>query len=184
MGMGYSCLGVALFKLQKSMHTLSLSNSFFSTDTILETHSAYLQGLIKLASSSRRISSFIRGRRSGRNVIAFCLKGLKPDLMGSRCSAISRLNPGCWGEGEDATLRSSLRLSRCANGSRITGEVHPLSSTQQDEGLRRRRPVPRPHSTWRPTWDSAHCNRPRTEKCVTGPICNSFSVMTVCNPPL
>jgi hypothetical protein len=45
-------------------------------------------------------------------------------------------------------------------------------------------PVPRPHSTWRPTWDSTHCNRPRTEKCVTGPICNSFSVMTVCNPPL
>ena len=31
----------------------------------------------------------------------------------------------CWGEGEDATLRSSLRLSRCANESRRTGEVHP-----------------------------------------------------------
>jgi hypothetical protein len=59
-------------------------------------------------------------------------------------------------------------------GSRTTGEVHPSSSTLQDEGLRRRRPVPRPHSTWRPTWDSAHCNGPRTEKCVTGPICNSF----------
>jgi hypothetical protein len=44
--------------------------------------------------------------------------------------------------------------------------------------------VPRPHSTWRPTWDSAHCNRPRAEKCVTGPICNSFFVMTVYNPPL
>jgi hypothetical protein len=77
----------------------------------------------------------------------------------------------CWGEGEDATLRSSLRLSRCTNGSRTTGEVHPLSSTLQNEGLRRRRPVPRPHPTWRPTWDSAQCNRPRTEKCVTGPIC-------------
>jgi hypothetical protein len=69
-------------------------------------------------------------------------------------------------------------------GSRTTGEVHPSSSTLQDEGPRRRRPVPRPHSTWRPIWDSAHCNRPRTEKCVTSPICNSFSVMTVCNPPL
>jgi hypothetical protein len=42
----------------------------------------------------------------------------------------------CWGEGEDATLRSSLRLSRCANGSRTTGKVHPSSSTLQDEGLR------------------------------------------------
>jgi hypothetical protein len=90
----------------------------------------------------------------------------------------------CWGEGEDATLRSSLRLSRCTNGSRTTGEVHPSSSTLQDEGLRRRRLVPHPHPTWRPTWDSAYCNRPRTKKCVTGPICNVFSVMTVCNPPL
>jgi hypothetical protein len=35
------------------MHTLSLTDSFFSIGTILETHSAYLQGLIKLASSSR-----------------------------------------------------------------------------------------------------------------------------------
>jgi hypothetical protein len=68
--------------------------SFFSTGTILETHSAYLQGLIKLASSSRWILSLICGRRSGRNVIALCLKGLKLDLMGSRCSTISRLNPG------------------------------------------------------------------------------------------
>jgi hypothetical protein len=66
----------------------------------------------------------------------------------------------------------------------MTGGVHPSSSTLQDEGLRRCRPVPRPHPTWRPTWDSAHCNRPRTEKCVTCPICNGFFVMIVCNPPL
>jgi hypothetical protein len=44
MGMGYSSLGVALFKLRKSMHTLSLPDSFFSTGTIL--------GLIKLPSGS------------------------------------------------------------------------------------------------------------------------------------
>jgi hypothetical protein len=90
----------------------------------------------------------------------------------------------CWGKGEDATLRSSFRLSRCANRCRRTGEVHPSPCTLRHKGLRRRRPVPRPHSAWRPTWDSAHCNRPRKEKRVTGPICNSFSVMTVCNPPL
>jgi hypothetical protein len=35
------------------MHTLSLPDYFFSTGAILGTHSAYLQGLIKLASSSR-----------------------------------------------------------------------------------------------------------------------------------
>jgi hypothetical protein len=51
-GIGYSSLGVALFKLRQLMDTLSLPNSFLSTDTILETHSAYLQGLIKLASKS------------------------------------------------------------------------------------------------------------------------------------
>jgi hypothetical protein len=66
----------------------------------------------------------------------------------------------------------------------MTGRVHPSSSTLRDEGLRRRRPVPGPHPTWRPTWDSAHCNRPHAEKCVMGSICNGFCVMTVCNPPL
>jgi hypothetical protein len=35
------------------MHTPSLPDSFFSTGIILETHSMYLQGLIKLASSSQ-----------------------------------------------------------------------------------------------------------------------------------
>jgi hypothetical protein len=44
--------------------------------------------------------------------------------------------------------------------------------------------VPRPHQTRRPTWNSAHCNRPRMAKCITGLICNGFSVMTVCNPTL
>jgi hypothetical protein len=53
-----------------------------------------------------------------------------------------------------------------------------------DEGLQRSLLIPRPHPTWRPTWDSAHCNKPRTKKRVMGPICNSFSIMTVCNPPL
>jgi hypothetical protein len=90
----------------------------------------------------------------------------------------------CWGEGEDATLRSNLRQSRCTNGDQTTGGVHPLSSTLRDKGLRRRRHVPRPHPTRRPKWDSAHCNRPRIEKCVMGSICNGFSVMIVCNPPL
>jgi hypothetical protein len=44
--------------------------------------------------------------------------------------------------------------------------------------------VPRPRRTRRLTWNSAHCNRPRMAKCIMGPICNSFSVMTVCNPTL
>jgi hypothetical protein len=64
------------------------------------------------------------------------------------------------------------------------GMDHPPSSSPQDEGLQRSLLIPRPHPTWSPTWDSAHCNRPRTEKRVTCPICNSFPVITVCNPPL
>jgi hypothetical protein len=31
---------------------------------------------------------------------------------------------------------------------------------------------------------AAHRDRPYTEKRVMGPVCNGFSVMTVCNPPL
>jgi hypothetical protein len=66
----------------------------------------------------------------------------------------------------------------------MTGAAHLSSSSLQDEGLRRSLSIPHPHPTWRPTWDSAHCNRPHAEKHVTGLICNSFPVMTVCNPPL
>jgi hypothetical protein len=66
----------------------------------------------------------------------------------------------------------------------MTGAAHPSSSSLQDEGLRRSLSIPRPRPTWRPTWDSAHRNRPRTDRRVTGLICNSFSVKTVCNPPL
>jgi hypothetical protein len=64
--------------------------------------------------------------------------------------------------------------------------LHPAHRKRKayDEGLQRSLLISRPHPTWMPTWESTHCNRPRMEKRVTGPICNSFSVMTVCNPPL
>jgi hypothetical protein len=47
----------------------------------------------------------------------------------------------------------------------MTDAAHPSSSSLQDEGLRRSLSIPRPHLTWRPTWDSAHCNRPHGEAC-------------------
>src|SRR6266498_4310208 len=72
-GIGYSSLGVALFKSLKSMHTLNLLDPFFSMGTILEIQSAYLQGLIKLALSKRPISSLIRSYILGLNVWAGCL---------------------------------------------------------------------------------------------------------------
>src|SRR6266498_1364933 len=72
-GIGYSSLGVALFKSLKSMHTLNLLDPFFSTGTILEIQSAYLQGLIKLALSKRPMSSLIRSYILGLNFRADCL---------------------------------------------------------------------------------------------------------------
>jgi hypothetical protein len=93
-------------------------------------------------------------------------------------------NPWGWGEGEDATLRSRPSSTRCIDGGKMTGTAHPSSSSLQDEGLRRSLSITHPHPTWRPTWDSAHCNRPRTDRRVTGLICNCFSIMTVYNPPL
>jgi hypothetical protein len=85
---------------------------------------------------------------------------------------------------KNAILRSMPSSPRCTNGGKVTGATHPSSSSLQDEGLQRSLSITRPHPIWWPTWDSAHCNRPCTEKRVTGPICNSFSVMTICNPPL
>jgi hypothetical protein len=77
-----------------------------------------------------------------------------------------------------------LRQSRCTNGGKTetVSTLRPLhcKTKAYDEVAH----VPRPRQARRPTWNSAHCNRPRMAKCITGPICNSFSVMTVCNPPL
>jgi hypothetical protein len=56
--------------------------------------------------------------------------------------------------------------------------------------IARRRPDPDevcwsrvPHLARRPTWNSTLYNGPRVDRRVTGLICNSFSVMTACNPP-
>jgi hypothetical protein len=77
-----------------------------------------------------------------------------------------------------------LRRSHRTNGGKATGSFHPSSNMLQDEGLRRGRFVSHPRPTRRPTWNSAHCNRPRADERITGPICKGFSVMTVCNPAL
>jgi hypothetical protein len=62
-----------------------------------------------------------------------------------------------------------LRQSRRTNGGKATGSFHPSSNMLQDEGLRRGRPVSRPRPTRRPTWNSAHCNRPRVAIVYYGP---------------
>jgi hypothetical protein len=120
------------------------------------------------------------------------------DVFGTICLSQTGPSEGkCWGEGKNTTPRSKpspvslhqplarcLRQSRCFDGGKTIGSSHPSSNTLQDEGPRRGRPAPRPRRTRRPTWNSAHCNRPRAAGCVMGPICKCFYVMTICNPAL
>jgi hypothetical protein len=91
---------------------------------------------------------------------------------------------GCWGEGEDATLRSGLRSPRCTDGDKTTGRLtlrlirHRMKTCDeivsscdpvQHGGPRVIRPV-----VTGPAWPSR----------VTGLICKGLPVITVCNPAL
>jgi hypothetical protein len=89
------------------------------------------------------------------------------------------------GEGEDATLHAKPSSPHYINEGEMIGMValRPFHYKTKAR-LRRSLLIPRVHLARRPTWNSAHCNGPRVDKRVTGLICNSFSVMTVCNHPL
>jgi hypothetical protein len=91
----------------------------------------------------------------------------------------------CWGEGEDATLRAKPSSPRYTNeGEMIDTVALCLLHCKKKARLRRSLLIPRVHLAQRPTWNSTQCNGPCVDKRVTGLICNSFSVMTVCNLPL
>jgi hypothetical protein len=66
----------------------------------------------------------------------------------------------CWGEGEDATLRSMPSPTLLYQRRQDDWQVYPSSHASPDEDLRRGRRILRPRPIWRPTCDSAHCNRP------------------------
>jgi hypothetical protein len=88
----------------------------------------------------------------------------------------------CSGEGENATLRAKPSSPRYTNeGDMVSALAFHLLHRKTKARLQRSLLVPRPHLVHRPTWKSAHCNGPRMDKHVMGLICNSFSVMTVCN---
>jgi hypothetical protein len=100
---------------------------------------------------------------------------------------IGRTGPSegkCWGEGEDATLRSkpspvslhqrrrrlvdsTLRPTR--QRTKTYGEVAPSRGVAQHEGPRAIRPI---------------ITGPALSLCITGLNCKGFSVITVCNPAL
>jgi hypothetical protein len=94
----------------------------------------------------------------------------------------------CWGEGEDATLRSTPSSPRYTNedhahGARPSKPRAPVGSGQArspfvlsvaGRRLRRSLLLPRPHRVGRPKWDSAHYNGPRVDKHIMGRVCNSL----------
>jgi hypothetical protein len=75
----------------------------------------------------------------------------------------------CWGEGEDATLRSKSSPTSLHQRRQDDGQTYPSSHTSPDEGLWRGRLILRPRSTWRPTYGPAHCNRPCVAAAEYGP---------------
>jgi hypothetical protein len=86
----------------------------------------------------------------------------------------------CWGEGEDATLRSMPSSPRYTNEDHARAvSLRPLPCKTKAR-LQRSLLVPRLHRVRRLMWDSAHFNWPRTYERVMGLICNSLS----CNDDL
>jgi hypothetical protein len=77
-----------------------------------------------------------------------------------------------------------LRQSRCTNGDKTTGRLHPSSNAPRNEGFWRGRPSrgvvqhEGPRAIWPIVTGLAWPLR------ITGLICKGFSVITVCNPAL
>jgi hypothetical protein len=104
---------------------------------------------------------------------------------------LSRTGPSegkCWGEGEDAILRSMPSSPRYTNKDHAHGARPSKPRASVGSGLaqspfvffvarRRLRQsllLPRPHRVERPKLDSAHCNGPRADKHIMGHVCNSL----------
>jgi hypothetical protein len=139
--------------------------------------------MFKLAKRASKSSSSSLQLASSLDV-AYLVEALDFTFFFLSSFAMRHLWPTVGAKAKTLPFARCLRQSRCTNGGEATDSFHPSSNMLQDEGLRRGRPVPRPRPTRRPTWNLAHCKRPRAAACITGPICKGFSVMTVCNPAL
>jgi hypothetical protein len=83
------------------------------------------------------------------------------DVFGTRWLSRTGHSEGkCWGEGEDATLRSRPSPSPLHQRKQDNEQTYPSPHTPPDEDLWRGRLILRPRPAWRPACDSAHCNRP------------------------
>jgi hypothetical protein len=76
---------------------------------------------------------------------------------------------GCWGEGEDVTLRSRPSPWSSVQRRQDNGRRHPSLHTTSGEDLQRGHPTVRPRPAWRPTGDPAHCRRPCVATACYGP---------------
>jgi hypothetical protein len=75
----------------------------------------------------------------------------------------------CWGEGEDATLRSRPSPWSPVQRRQDNGRGHPSLHSTSGEGLQQGHPTVRLRPAWRPTCDPAHCNRPCVATSCYGP---------------
>jgi hypothetical protein len=93
--------------------------------------------------------------------MAMCLVRLcSTGLSAMRITLSLSHRRGCWGEGEDATLRSRPSPWSLVQRRQDSGQGHPSPHTTSDEDLWRGHPTVRPRLAWRPTCDLAHCNGP------------------------
>jgi hypothetical protein len=75
----------------------------------------------------------------------------------------------CWGEGEDATLRSRPSPWSSVQRRQDNGRRHPSLHTTSGEDLQRGHPTVRPRPAWRPTGDLALCRGPCVATACYGP---------------
>jgi hypothetical protein len=84
----------------------------------------------QMSAAARRELGASRGRSRG----AASMRGMGRKWGWARWSTVGA-------KAKTLPFAPSLRRSRCTNGGKTTGGVHPSTSTLQDEGLRRGRPV-------------------------------------------
>ena len=112
-GIGYSFLGVVVFKFLKFLHTHNLP-FFLRIGTILESHSMYLASLMNPACNSLSISSFTFKITSFAILRGGCWCGMCSFLIGSLCSTSVLSKPG---NSVQSYAKKSLNLFTTANTS-------------------------------------------------------------------
>jgi hypothetical protein len=157
--MGYNCLftniGVPVFRR---------SDDSIAFKGVLEDQ-LYLVDFDRAELDTCLIAKTNMGWLCHRRLAHVGMKNLHKLLKGEHILGLTN----CWGEGEDATLRSRPSLQSLVQQRQDNGQGHPSPDMTSDEDLRRGRPTVRPRRAWRPTCDPAHCNGPCVAAACYGP---------------